>query len=119
MLIKFFSSVLTVEDLSNLPEIPAGERSNNEFIRNISIEENQVKCLLNNLNPNKSPGPDKLYPRVLKELSEELAGPLTVLFNKSMVEGKLPKDWKLAEIAAILKKGNKCSTNNYRPVSLT
>ena len=36
-----------------------------------------------------------------------------------MAEGKLPKDWKLAEIAAIFKKGNKCSTNNYRPVSVT
>ena len=61
----------------------------------------------------------KLYPRILKELAVELAGPLAVLFNKSFEQGRLPKEWKLAEIKPIFKKGNKMCTNNYRPVSLT
>ena len=119
MLIKFFSSVLTVEDMTNIPHIPPGENSNGEFVTKVNITEPQVKEKLKNLDPNKSPGPDKIYPRILKELNEELAGPLAVLFNKSLREGKLPSEWKLAEITAIFKKGNRMSSNNYRPVSLT
>ena len=39
MLIKFFSSVLTVEDKSNIPHIPPEERSNGEFVKDITITE--------------------------------------------------------------------------------
>ena len=115
----FFSSVLTTEDMSNIPNILPSNRSNGKFVTNLVIEESQVKEKLSNLNPNKSLGPDKLYPRVLKELSDELAGPLAILFNMSIENSTLPKDWKLAEITAIFKKGNKMSPNNYRPISLT
>ena len=96
----FFSSVLTTEDTSNIPNILPSNRSNGKFVTNLVIEESQVKEKLSNLNPNKSPGPDKLYPRVLKELSDELAGPLAILFNMSIENSTLPKDWKLAEITA-------------------
>ena len=119
ILINFFSSVLTIEDMHNLPNIPPGKNSNGKFVSDLSVTEEQVKDKLKNLNPNKSPGPDKLYPRALKELCEELAAPLAVLFNKSLDKGVLPSEWKLAEITAIFKKGNKTSPNNYRPVSLT
>ena len=107
ILIKFFSSVLTIEDLSNIPHIPPGANSNGEFITDIKIEQIDVQNKLKNLDPNKSPGPDKLYPRVLKELNVELAGPLTVLFNKSINMSKIPTEWKLAETTAIFKKGDK------------
>eukprot|EP00112_Aurelia_sp_Birch-Aquarium-sp1_P026292 Seg924.11 transcript_id=Seg924.11/GoldUCD/mRNA.D3Y31 product="LINE-1 reverse transcriptase" protein_id=Seg924.11/GoldUCD/D3Y31 len=60
-----------------------------------------------------------MHPRVLKELSEELATPLTLLFNKSLLENKLPVGWKDAQITPIHKKGKKFETGNYRPVSLT
>ena len=45
--------------------------------------------------------------------------PLTKLFNLSLESGVLPADWKLAEVVAIFKKGNKQQPSNYRPVSLT
>ena len=74
---------------------------------------------LENLKVNKSPGPDCLHPRLLKELSSELKGPLTILFKRSLGEGLLPRDWKDAHITPIHKKGNKEICGNYRPVSLT
>ena len=56
---------------------------------------------------------------MLKELSEELSEPLAILFNTTLAEGKIPEDWKTANITAIHKKGNKKLASNYRPVSLT
>ena len=78
-----------------------------------------VKDKLDKLKSNKAQGPDQLPPRVLKELSDELSIPLTVLFNKSLESGTLPTDWKTADITAIFKKGTKSDPGNYRPVSLT
>jgi hypothetical protein len=56
---------------------------------------------------------------VLREAKSELAEPLTMIFNKSLVEGELPNDWKSAQITPIFKKGRKTEPGNYRPVSLT
>ena len=64
----------------------------------------------------KSPGPDSLYPIVLYELREELAVPLTYLFNASLESGELPDDWKLGEVKALFKKGCKFDPENYRPI---
>ena len=36
-----------------------------------------------------------------------------------MKEGKIPKQWKIAEVRPIFKKGKKSTPGNYRPVSLT
>ena len=77
-----------------------------------------LKVLLS-LNKSKSPGPDNIHPRILKELAHEISYPLTKLFNASMKHGQIPKDWKIAEVKPIFKKGDKSSPGNYRPVSLT
>ena len=74
---------------------------------------------LRTLNINKSPGPDGIHPRILKELADVLSLPLKLLFDKTIVLGKLPTKWKLAEVRPIFKKGSKTSPGNYRPVSLT
>ena len=78
-----------------------------------------VYDILRNLNVNKSVGPDGIHPKFLKELSNELYRPLTMLFNNSLVCGELPKEWKQGKISAIYKKGSRKVAGNYRPVSLT
>ncbi len=55
----------------------------------------------------KSPGPDSIHPKVLRETEAEILKPLTVLFQNSLNEGKLPKKWKLGNITALFKSGNK------------
>ena len=52
-------------------------------------------------------------------MQKELAFPLTVIFNRSLGDGILPKEWKLANVTALFKKGNRSIPGNYRPVSLT
>ena len=56
---------------------------------------------------------------MLKELQNELVTPLCILFNKSLQEGKIPDDWRTANVTPIYKKGKRSEVGNYRPVSLT
>jgi len=74
---------------------------------------------LQGLKPDKSPGPDMIHPRVLKECAHQLAYPLFCLFRRSLDEGNIPKDWKSGNVIPVYKKGSRTSVDNYRPVSLT
>ena len=67
----------------------------------------------------KSPGPDKIYPRILKEVKEAICKPLCAIFNLSLQTGKVVSEWKLANVAPLFKKGDKSNPGNYRPISLT
>ena len=78
-----------------------------------------MEKLLRDLKPSKSPGPDGIHPRVLKELAAEVATPLQIIFQSSVFSGTIPQSWKMANITPIFKKGDKRDPSNYRPVSLT
>lgn len=116
---SFFSSVFTKEDLSNVPVLETGCRSEGRLLTDVQVTPGAVRAKLSKLNPSKAQGPDKIPPKVLKELSEQLAVPLAILFNKSIDDGKIPAEWKEAEVVAIFKKGTRSDPGNYRPVSLT
>jgi hypothetical protein len=77
-----------------------------------------VRFKLHQLQVNKAPGPDMVSPRFLKACADELAGPLTILFNHSLEKGKLPTAWKTFTITPIYKGGARDDPNNYRPVAL-
>ena len=78
-----------------------------------------VSKQLSKLNPGKAAGPDNLTSRILKELHNEIAPILTDIFNTSLSEGTVPKDWKNAYVTPVYKKGPKSKPENYRPISLT
>lgn len=71
----------------------------------ISVE--NITKRLQNLNVFKSPGPDAMHPRVLKEVRNEIAYPLTVIFEVSLETNTLPNDWKSGNITPIYKKVKK------------
>lgn len=54
----------------------------------------------------KSAAPDNLYPRVFKELAEELAGPLMVIICKSWTLGKFQKTGRKLMLCQYFKKVN-------------
>ncbi|KAK1212035.1 LIN1 transcriptase, partial [Pygoscelis papua] len=83
------------------------------------IQEEAVNDLLCHLDAHKSMGPDGIHPRVLRELAEELAKPLSIIYQQSWLTGEVPDDWRLANVTPIYKKGRKEDPGNYRPVSLT
>jgi hypothetical protein len=83
------------------------------------FNEQVIRTKLSNLNTNKSTGVDKVHSKVLKEFSDSLAKPLSLLFNLSYCSGSLPQLWLCANVTFLFKKGDKLNPSNYRPVSLT
>ncbi|GAB0208240.1 mitochondrial enolase superfamily member 1 [Grus japonensis] len=83
------------------------------------IQEEAVNDLLCHLDTHKSMGPDGIHPRVLRELAEQIAKPLSIIYQQSWLTGEVPDDWRLADVMPIYKKGRKEDPGNYRPVSLT
>ena len=69
--------------------------------------------------PNKSCGPEKIHPHVIKGTIDGLISPLFYIYTKSLHQGSLPASWKDAIITPIHKKGSKKVPSNYRPISLT
>ena len=64
-------------------------------------------------------GLDEIHPRVLRELAEEIAEPLSIIYQRSLLTGEVPEDWRLANVTPTYKKGCREDPGNYRPVSLT
>ncbi|KFQ40537.1 RNA-directed DNA polymerase from mobile element jockey, partial [Mesitornis unicolor] len=84
-----------------------------------TVSEDKVCDHLRNLNMHKSMGPDEMHSRDLKELANEVAKLLYMIFEKSWQSGEAPGDWKKGNVAPIFKKGRKKDPENYQPVSLT
>nr|VZH93787.1 unnamed protein product [Spirometra erinaceieuropaei] len=113
---RFFQSVYKNETRflpSSTEELPTPS------VSDILFSEGIVRRELEALNESKSPGPDEIPSKLLKELSSELSVPLSMLFQTSFDTGTLPVDWKLAHITPLHKGGNRAATTNYRPISLT
>jgi len=64
-------------------------------------------------------GPDGLHPKMLRELVDVVAKPLSVILQQTWLAGNVLADWRLANMMPILKKGRKDDPDSYRPISLT
>jgi hypothetical protein len=112
----FFASVFVNEPPDDIPSLDL--RTSNT-LHQVTFTLDKVKKKLESLKTGKSPGPDKIHPRVLKECATAICAPLQEIFIDSFESGRLPEDWKKAEVCAIFKKGSKKLCTNYSPVSLT
>ena len=117
ILLNQFKSVFT-HDTPNASLPPVNNRCS-EDISPITISADGVCKLLQDLKPNKAPGPDQIPNLVLKECASNLAPAIATMFQLSLDTGDLPSDWLNANIAPVHKKGDKHTAENYRPISLT
>ena len=98
---NYFSSVFTIEQLNNVPQLSQYEGN---ILDTFNFNTEEVQAQLQHLNIYKSTGPDMLHPRILRALEDKLARPLTLIFNNSVGTGILPEDCKSANVTAIHKK---------------
>ena len=78
----------------------------------------EVRRIATSLPMNKSLGPDKISACVLKDCLPVILGPLTDIFNCSILTSTFPDNWKEAEVIPILKDGDHERAANNRPLSL-
>ena len=84
----------------------------------LPVDQASVLKMLEQTNPNKASGIDKLPGIFIKDGASLLAAPFTQLINLSISTSTFPDPFKIAKLVALYKKGCKTDPKNYRPVSL-
>jgi len=77
------------------------------------VEEDCVRDHLRKLHTHKSMGPNGMHPRVLRELADVIAEPLSITFERSWRTGEKPMSLQSS------KRARRRTQESYRPVSLT
>ena len=83
-----------------------------------TVNEKQIIEAIKKSKPSKCSDVSGISPYMLKLAPEILAIPLTYIINKVILEGVIPKCWKVARVLPLHKKKSKSSVENYRPVSI-
>ncbi|KAF7254462.1 Myotubularin-related protein 5 [Varanus komodoensis] len=117
MLNDYFASVLFPKQDGGYPHRRLDESG--DLGAQIRVTPLEVEGLLRALDITKAPGPDRLHPRVLRELAGVPSRLLASIFEASWRTGKVPEDWRVASVVPIFKKGSRRDMGDYRPVSLT
>ena len=96
-----------------LPQIDHPEKFK---LRKITVSE--VCKALKELKSKKATGVDGIPARLLKDGSDALASPLSVIFNLTIELNVIPAEWKKAKVTPLHKSGPKDDPRNYRPISV-
>jgi hypothetical protein len=100
---------LTVEaDSQNSPTL---DQRSNKKLSTTEFNPEIIQKHLEKLKVTNSSGPDQLHPKFLNETSKSISTPLAHIFNRSMQTGKLPDNWKKANVTPLHKKGLVNSTH--------
>ena len=100
LLNKYFSSVFTKNQYTD-------DVINNDSgicIGSFCFNENHIKILIEKLNICKAAGPDGIHAKVIKECSCIFPHIFNTIFHISLREGKIPQQWKEANVRALQKR---------------
>ena len=83
------------------------------------VTQSQVFMHLTKLCKSKATGLDSISARLLRETPDLIADSLCQIFNKSVVTGIFPDEWKNSRITPVFKNaGKRTDPSNYRPISI-
>lgn len=86
---------------------------------NVTIEERDVTSVFRGVNPRKSPGPEGLKGKVLKEYASQLGNVFIWLFQLFLNTSFVPEAWKVSTIIPVPKITHTKSLNDFRLIALT
>jgi len=81
-------------------------------------DRDEIQSIINSLKNNKSPGEDNINSELLKLAGAPLVTQIQQLIRSIWNNEAIPKDWNLAIICPIFKKGNPTKVENYRGIVL-
>ncbi|CAH2084629.1 unnamed protein product [Euphydryas editha] len=93
-------------------------KNTSDSFSNIKIDMDAIITYLKKLDRSKGAGSDDLSPIFLIMCADELAVPLSLIFNLSLSTGIFPEKWKLAKFVPIHKSDAKDIVSNYRPIAI-
>ena len=114
---RTFASVFEAGSNDNIHQAKVFGNDEQEELSDIVISKEIILKKLQCLKAHSAPGFDGIHPKLLKICSQEVSEPLTIIFQKSLNEGRLPTDWKCTNISPLFKKGSRESPENYRPIN--
>ncbi len=94
-----YPTVFTVKDITNISVLPDWQGNINFEETVFSIHDVELKSRRPKIA--KSPGPNEIQSRVLREAATELSKPLHHLFRQTLLEGSVQSDWKYGQITPI------------------
>lgn len=109
LLNDFFASVFlpAANNALSFDELP---------IASLRVTKDEVLAQMKKLKK-RSPGPDKIPYWILRDFAELFVDAITLLFNRSLSEGVVPRAFKAALITPIPKCHKPNSPSDYRPIS--
>lgn len=66
-----------------------------------AVEEGLIFSLFQSLSPHKSMGLDVIQAKALREISDNVAKPLSIIFEKGWRVGYIPYDWKRQNVTGL------------------
>ena len=93
-----------------------GNHSNSLFLNPTTPED--IVAIICSLKSKRSSGHDGISSKLVKDLKDALASPISTIINNSLTTGYVPDMAKLAKVIPIYKTKDKKNIGNYRPISL-
>ena len=87
-------------------------------LNKVNFSNTDIEKIVQNLDPNKTHGDDKISIRMIKICGKSICKPLQLIFSQCIDTGSFPLAWRKTNLVPVHKKSGKQCLKNYRPVSL-